>query len=155
MLLLGVVAVLCLALWAQWSALTRYTGWVYWLEHAGTQLMLFMMFGRTLLAAQKPLCTRFAEIVHGANLTPQYRAYTRQVTLAWSVFFATIALMSSVLFFLTPLTTWSIFANFVTGPLVILMFVVEYAVRIRVRPEMRHHILDAVRAFRGDMAHPR
>jgi uncharacterized membrane protein len=53
------------------------------------------------------------------------------------------------------LATWSVFANFLTLPLVALMFIGEYWIRRRVLPEMRHmHILDAVRAFRNTPAGP-
>ncbi len=78
------------------------------------------------------------------------------VTIAWSLFFAAMALASTLLFFLAPLTTWSVFDNFLTLPLVALMFIAEYWVRRRALPDMQHaHILDAVRAFRNTSARPR
>jgi uncharacterized membrane protein len=130
--LLAALALSCVALWLGWSA-----------------------FARTLIAGQQPLCTRLAEAMQ-APLTPQYESYTRQVTLAWSLFFAAMALASTLLFFLAPLAAWSVFANFLTLPLVALMFIVEYGVRRYRLPEMQHmHILDAVRAFRNTPARPR
>jgi len=154
-IMLGVLLLFCVALWAGWPALEHYTGLVYWLQHLGLQLILFMTFARTLIAGRQPLCTRFAEAVH-APLTPQHEIYTRQVTVAWSLFFAAMAVVSTTLFFLTPLATWSVFANLLTLPLVVLMFIVEYAVRRQVLPDLRHtRILDAVRAFRNTLAHPR
>ncbi len=154
-LMLGALALLCVALWAEWPALTQHFGLVYWLQHMGMQLILFMTFARTLIAGRQPLCTHFAEVIH-APLTPQQEIYTRQVTVAWSVFFAAMALVSTALFFLTPLSTWSVFANFMTLPLVALMFIAEYGVRRLVLPNMQHvHILDAVRAFRNTPARPR
>ncbi len=154
-IVLGVLALLCVALWAGWPALMNHYGLVYWLQHVGIQLILFMTFGRTLIAGRQPLCTRFAEAVH-APLTPQHEIYARQVTVAWTLFFAAMALASTLLFFLTPLATWSVFANFLTLPLVVLMFIAEYWVRRRVLPDMRQtHILDAVRAFRNTPARPR
>lgn len=153
-IMLGVLALLCGALWAGWPALMNHYGLVYWLQHVGIQLILFMTFGRTLIAGRQPLCTRFAEAVH-APLTPQHEIYARQVTVAWTLFFAAMALASTLLFFLAPLATWSVFANFLTLPLVVLMFIAEYWVRRWVLPEMRHaHILDAVRAFRNTPARP-
>jgi len=114
-----------------------------------------MTFARTLMAGRQPLCTRFAEAMH-APLTPQHQIYTRQVTLAWSLFFAAMTLASTLLFFLAPLATWSVFANFLTLPLVALMFIAEYAVRRYMLPETRNmNILDAVRAFRNAPARPR
>lgn len=154
-LMLGILGLLCIALWVGWPALEHHFGVVYWLQHAGVQLVLCIIFGRTLAAGRKPLCTRFAEAVH-ASLTQQHEIYARQVTVAWTVFFAAMVLVSTGLFFGAPLATWSIFANFVTLPLVALMFVVEYLVRRRVLPNMPHmHILDAVRAFRNTPVIPR
>ena len=154
-ILLGVLVLLCIALWAGWPALENHFGLVYWLQHVGLQLILFITFGRTLLAGRQPLCTRFAEAVH-ALVTPQHEIYARQVTIAWTLFFAAMALASTLLFFLAPLATWSVFANFLTLPLVALMFIAEYWVRRRVLPDMQHaHILDAVRAFRNPSGRPR
>ncbi len=153
--MLGVLVLLCIALWAGWSALENHFGLVYWLQHVGMQLVLFLTFGRTLIAGRQPLCTRFAQAVH-AVVTPQHEIYARQVTIAWTLFFVAMALASTLLFFLAPLATWSVFANFLTLPLVALMFVGEYWVRRWVLPDMRHtHILDAVRAFRNTPARPR
>lgn len=147
--MLGMVLLLCVALWAGWTTLEHHFGVVYWLQNAGIQLALCIIFGRTLMAGQKPLCTRFAEAVH-APLTLQHENYARQVTVAWTLFFAAMVLISTALFFLVPLAAWSVFANFMTFPLVVLMFIVEYRVRRRVLPNMRDiHILDAVRAFKN------
>ena len=154
-IMMGVPVLLCIALWAGWSALENHFGLVYWLQYVGMQLILFMTFGRTLIAGRQPLCTRFAEAVH-APLTPQHEIYARQVTIAWTLFFLAMALASTLLFFLAPLATWSFFANFLTLPLVALMFIAEYWVRRWVLPDMRHsRILDAVRAFRNTPAPPR
>ena len=153
--MLGMFVLACATLWAGWSALEQHFGLVYWLQYLGMQLVLFMTFARTLIAGRQPLCTRFAEALH-APLTQQQEIYTRQVTVAWSLFFAALASASTLLFFLAPLTAWSVFTNFLTLPLVALMFIVEYWVRRRVLPDMQHgHILDAVRAFRNTSARPR
>lgn len=155
LLMLGAVVLFCVALWAGWPALEHHFGVVYWLQNAGVLLVLCIVFGRTLVAGQKPLCTRFAEAVHGP-LTPRHEIYARQVTVAWTLFFAMMVLISTGLFFLAPLSTWSVFANFMTLPLVALMFIVEYRVRIRVLPDARHtHIMDAVRAFKNTPVRPR
>lgn len=154
-ILLGALLLSCGALWLGWPALERHFGLVYWLQNMALYVILFITFARTLVAGKQPLCTRLAEAMQ-APLTPQYEIYTRQVTLAWSLFFAAMALASTLLFFLTPLATWSVFANFLTLPLVALMFIAEYGVRRYVLPEMQHmHILDAVRAYRNTPARPR
>ena len=152
--MLGVLLLACATLWAEWSALEQHFGLVYWLQYLGMQLVLFTTFARTLIAGRQPLCTRLAEAVH-APLTPQQEIYTRQVTVAWTLFFAAMALVSTLLFFLAPLTTWSVFANFLTLPLVVLMFIAEYWVRRWILPDMQHtHILDAIRAFRNTSVPP-
>lgn len=153
MLLLVGVALLVLR-W-QWVVLTQHVGLVYWLQYTSMQIMLFVMFARTLIGGRKPLCTHFAEIVH-APLSPKHVIYARQVTVAWSAFFAAMALTSTVLFFWAPINTWSIFVNFLTWPLVGLMFVAEYGVRRWLLPELRHtHLFDAIRAFRHASTRPR
>jgi uncharacterized membrane protein len=132
---------------ASWTVLEQHFGLVYWLQNVGMQLILFMTFARTLVADRKPLCTHFAEIAHG-TLTPQHQRYARQVTVAWVVFFALMVIVSTGLFFLAPLPVWSVFANFLSLPLVALMFVLEYGMRRLLLPDMHNsHILDAFRAF--------
>ena len=155
-LLLCTALLFCNALWAGWSTLTQHFWVLYWLQDAGLQLLLSVTFGRTLIAGRQPLCTRFAEMVHAAPLTPQHEVYARQVTVAWTLFFAVMTLTSTLLFFLTPLTTWSAFANLLTLPLTALMFIAEYGIRRWRLPDTRNtHILDAIRAFRNTPVHPR
>ena len=152
-LLLGVVALCCVALWAAWPALERHVGLVYWLEHVTMQIILLVTFGRTLCGGREPLCTYFSRVLHG-SITPQHEVYARQVTVAWSVFFALIAVTSTLLFFLAPLPVWSFFANFVNMPLVLLMFAGEYIVRKRVLPDREHSLLDAFRAMKRAKTDP-
>lgn len=134
-------------LWQFWSTLEQNFNWVYFLQHAGTNVMLAAVFGLTLSRDKQPLCTRFAEGVHG-TLSAELVRYTRQVTLAWTLFFLAISLISSVLFLFAPIEAWSIFANFLSFPLVLLMFAVEYLVRLRVLPNLeKHSIMDSMLAY--------
>ncbi len=154
-ILLGALILSCIGLWFEWSVLQLHFGLVYWLQYVGIQLILFMTFARTLINGRQPLCTRFAEALH-APLSPQHEIYARRVTVAWTLFFAAMALTSTLLFFLAPLTTWSVFDNFLTAPLIAAMFIAEYRVRKYALPEMQNaHILDAVRAFRNTSLSPR
>ena len=131
-----------------WGTLQRNFSWVYFLQHAGTNLMLAAVFGTTLLRGRQPLVSRLAETVHRTRLTPEVQRYTRQVTLAWTLFFLATALVSGVLFCCVSLEIWSVFANFLSFPLILLMFAIEYAVRLRILPDLeKHSILDGVRAF--------
>ena len=140
-------AVVAAVLWGFWGALEKNFSWVYFLQHAGTYAMLAAVFGVTLARGRQPLCTRFAEAVHG-SLTPEEVRYSRQVTLAWVLFFLAVSLVSSALFFFSSIGMWSIFANFLSFPLIVLMFVAEYGVRQRtLRHQKKHSIMDGMRAY--------
>jgi uncharacterized membrane protein len=145
--MLAALAIACVAMAAQWQVLTQHYSRIYWLEHASTQTLLALMFARTLRAGREPLCTHFARLIHGA-LPPAIERYTRQVTVAWVIFFATMAAASTGLYLAAPLEAWSIFANFLTAPLIASMFLFEYLARRFLHPDFKHaHILDAAKAF--------
>lgn len=127
--------------------LQRHTSLIYWIEHAATQSLLCIAFARSLAPGREAMVTLFARMVHG-TLAPAMAHYTRQVTLAWSIFFGAMALVSTALFLAAPVGVWSTFANFLTAPLIVLMFVVEYAVRRHVLPGVEHAgIVAGVQAF--------
>ncbi|MDR3394612.1 MAG: AMP-binding protein [Parasulfuritortus sp.] len=129
------------------GTLAQHFDWIYLIQHAGTNILMAVAFGITLLHDRQPLCTRFAQSVRG-RLTPDVIRYTRQLTLVWTLFFVSISTLSCLLFLFAPIRVWSIFANFLTFPLVILMFVVEYQVRLRKIPdEKAHGILKSVMAY--------
>ncbi|HWR78462.1 MAG TPA: hypothetical protein VN283_14775 [Thiobacillus sp.] len=134
-------------LWGFWGTLERNFSWVYFLQHAGTYAMLAAVFGVTLARGRQALCTRFAEMVHGSLAADEIR-YSRQVTLAWTLFLLAISLISSALFFFAGIEVWSVFANFLSFPLILLMFVVEYGVRLHKLPhQKKHSIMDGVMAY--------
>jgi uncharacterized membrane protein len=102
-----------------------------------------------LFKGRVPLCTEFADKIHGP-LTALELRYTRGVTWAWVLFFLGNLSLTFVLFALAPLRTWSFFVNFVSLPLVLLMFVVEFAVRRRVLPQVqRHGLIATLRIYFG------
>jgi uncharacterized membrane protein len=146
--LLGVAAIAAFAglLWAGWDVLENNFPSVYFLQHVGSNLLLGAMFARTLAARREPLCTRFARLIHGP-LPAAVERYTRQVTLAWSIFFLAMAALSCGLYFAGSFAAWSVLANFLTLPAVAAMFAVEFLVRRRVLPGWHDSILDGVRAF--------
>jgi uncharacterized membrane protein len=130
-----------------WVRLAANVSWLYFIQHVGTNALLGVAFGRTLGQARTPLCTGLAALVHG-ELSAALIRYTRQVTIAWTVFFALVTGTSLLLFAFAPIAVWSVFANLLTLPLVALMFAAEYAVRLAVLPPgERSNILDAVRAY--------
>ena len=146
LLLLTVLGIGLLA-WL-WDGLDNPVAWLYFLQQFSINMVLAWVFGRTLLGGRCPLCTMFASTVH-PSMTPELLRYTRGVTLAWSIFFAAVALVSAALFFLASIEAWSYFANILSWPLVGLMFVAENRVRKYVLPPQDQFGLRAtIQAFR-------
>ncbi len=156
--LIGISSLLifCVACWLLWSLVKQHTGLVFWLLDIGLMLALLVTFARSLVSGRKPLCVHFAEIINGGALSPEHENYARKVTVAWVVFFALIIVISTLLFFLAALAIWSFFVNFLTLPLVGLMFAGEFLLRRRVLTDLpTGHVLDAVHAYLDKSAHER
>lgn len=151
---IGTVLISVIFFWFAWSYVRQHTDFIFWMQDIGLMLILLLTFGRTLQRDRTPLCVHFAQMINGDEPLPLAHVhYARQVTVAWVVFFAMIILISTLLFFLAPLTIWSIFVNFLTLPLVALMFIVEFMVRRRVLTDLPNgHVLDAVRAYLNNSA---
>jgi uncharacterized membrane protein len=137
-----------IASWLALPLIKMHTGLIFWLQDLGLMLMLLITFGRTLLAGRKPLCVGFAEIINRGPLPADHERYAHRVTIAWVIFFGLMIAISSLLFFFSPLPTWSFFVNFLTLPLVALMFIAEYLVRRSMLTDLPSgNVLDAVRAY--------
>jgi hypothetical protein len=104
------------------------------LAHWSLYASLLVTFALTLRPGHTPLITTMAHRLHGP-LSEEITRYTRWVTVAWVLFFAVQLLTSVSLFCFASLTAWSVFVNLLDIPLVVTMFAVEYAVRLRV---LRH-----------------
>lgn len=138
----------CALLYALSGWLVLHYNWVFLLQHAGMQALLGLAFARTLRAGQQPMVSRFAAIIHG-SLSPALARYTRQVTWAWTLYFAVMTTLSLLLFWLAPVSIWSAFANLLNLPLLIVMFSAEYAARLMLlAPSDRAGPLEAIRAYR-------
>ncbi|MBB3260844.1 putative membrane protein [Paraburkholderia bannensis] len=141
------------ALWGARTPLAQHFEWGLYLEHVSFNLGMALVFGRTLAAGRTPLCTQFATMMRkpgGSGLKPAVARYTRQITLAWSVFFVAIAAISTLMFAFAPIVDWSTFANYLALPLVGAMFVGEHAVRRFMVPgEAQAGMMEAIRAYRA------
>jgi uncharacterized membrane protein len=133
LLTLALALLLATLVLAYWRMLEHNYSLLYLLEDVGVYALLGMTFARSLVGGRVPLCTYWADLVHGP-LPANVARYTRTTTAVWAVFFALVAATSLALYQWAPLRVWSAFSNFVTLPLVVLMFVGEYAVRRRVLP---------------------
>lgn len=137
----------CAALYAISGWLVQHYNWVFLLQHAGIQALLGVAFVRTLRHGQVPMVSRFAAVIHGP-LSPALARYTRQVTWAWSLYFAVMTVLSLLLFWLAPIAVWSAFANLLNLPLLVLMFSAEYVARLfLLAPSDRAGPLEAIRAY--------
>ena len=146
--LLPAAAASALALHA-WHGDGLATETIYLGEHVTIHLVLAFVFGLTLAAGREPLVTALARRVHG-SLTRDMVAYSRKVTVAWTLYFVAMAALSLALFALAPFAAWATFANLVTPFAMLAMFVGEYVLRYRLHPEFERATLgQAVRAYRS------
>jgi uncharacterized membrane protein len=147
---LGLCGAALLAMALNVELMRSNAAWVYFIQHAGSMLLLGLMFGRSLTSGrhEAALCSRIAGVLHTEPMSPRYLRYTWQVTWAWTLFFAFTALISVLLFAFAPLEAWSVFANILTPPLLGLMFAGEYLIRLRALPGENHfRLTDTVRAW--------
>ncbi|MFZ2971921.1 MAG: hypothetical protein WA049_04720 [Ferribacterium limneticum] len=144
----GIVAMLGGLAW-YWPTLRENIALLFFIQHLGTNLALGALFGRSLLGDGEALITQLARAVHEANLSELKRRYTRQATLAWTLFFLGNALISAVLWLLAPHTVWSIYANLLSAPLLGAMFIGEHIWRLKALPaDERPSIAQVVSAYR-------
>ena len=121
---------------AFWPLFAQNFSIVYLVQQTGFYSIMAFTFGRSLRAGSVPLCTQLADRVHGPLSELELR-YTRQVTVAWVIFFLCNVAANFLLFEFAPLRVWSVFVNFCSLPLILLMFAAEYAVRRRVLPQVQ------------------
>jgi len=119
-----------------WPLFTRNFSIVYLIQQCGFYAIMAFGFGRSLLEGRVPLCTQLADKIHGPLSAAELR-YTRKVTVAWVVFFLLNMAVTGLLFAFAPLRIWSLFVNFLSLPLILLMFGAEYAVRRRALPQVQ------------------
>lgn len=147
--LLGAAAAAFL-LYEFWEPLAQNFPIVSLVQQAGFYSIMAYTFGRSLFKGRIPLCTQLADKIHGP-LSAQELRYTRQVTVAWVLFFLANLLASFLLFAFAPLRIWSLFVNFFSLPLILLMFVAEYLVRRRVLPTVRRNgLIATLRVYFAD-----
>ena len=135
-----------------WPLVTENFPLVYLIQECGFYAIMAWSFGRSLFKGRVPLCTQLADKVHGPLSALELR-YTRKVTVAWAIFFLTNIALMLLLFEFAPLRIWSLFVNFLSLPLIVLMFAIEFAVRRRVLPQGKRSSLIAT--LRVYFANPR
>ena len=137
-----------------WPTLRQNIALLFFIQHLGTNLALGTLFGRSLLGGGEALITQLARAVHQCELSERKQRYTRQATLAWTLIFLTNALVSTILWLFAPQAMWSVFANLLSTPLLVAMFLAEHFWRIKVLPpEERPNFTQVVRAYRMRSQH--
>jgi uncharacterized membrane protein len=154
-LLAGVAALATAVLVVQaWRGEGFAPGTLYVGQHVAIHVLLAFVFGLTLQAGREPLVTALARRVHGGIITAPMAAYSRKVTIAWTVYFLAMALLSIALYALAPFDAWATFANLVTPLAMAAFFVGEYVLRYRLHPEFeRATLAQAVRAYADRGSH--
>jgi uncharacterized membrane protein len=99
------------------------------IPHALAYTAMLIIFAKSLTGGRESVITSLALRMRGP-LSPAVLRYTRRVTLAWCVFFAAQLLASLTLFLWAPVAVWSMFINVANFPLVLVMFMLEYAYRL-------------------------
>ncbi|GAC1302437.1 MAG: hypothetical protein NVSMB10_03400 [Steroidobacteraceae bacterium] len=133
--------------YAAWPILERHFSLIGLVQDTFVYALLAASFGRSLLPDRTALCTRLADRVHGPLSALEVR-YTRHVTVAWTVFFAGVAVVSILLYSFAPLQLWSVYVNFCVLPLVGAMFLGEQLTRRRALPPApRAGLLATLRVF--------
>ena len=121
---------------------------LYVAQHVVVHGCLALWFGASLRRGQTPFISRLAARVH-RQLTPPMQTYTRHVTLAWTIYFVLMVLVSLALFAFAAFEAWATFANLLTPIALALMFGGEYLLRYQLHPEFeRVTMMDAIRAYR-------
>lgn len=145
---LAVAALIVLCGWLWLPQLKTQISVIYLLQQITANVLLGFWFGRSLWRNRQPVCTQFATVLH-PRMTPLLVQYTTRVTQAWTLFFFVMAAASIALYLFAPIQIWSIFANSLTLPLLVLMFGAEYLVRRRILPpEDQLGPMSAFRAYR-------
>lgn len=132
-----------------WPTLRQNIPLVFFIQHLGTNLALATLFGRSLLGSGEALITQLAKAVYNGKISERKRRYTRQATVAWTLFFLGNALVSAILWLFAPQSAWSVFANLLSFPLLAGMFVAEHLWRmVALPPEERPSIAQVAQAYR-------
>jgi len=120
-------------IYRHWTALEQNYEWGDLVQQCGAYALVAASFARSLYGGRVPLCTQLAVKMHG-TLTAAEISYTRAATWAWALFYALLAIAILVLFFATPIRIWSLFVNFGTFGLMLVVGIADHALRRRLMP---------------------
>ncbi len=89
-------------------------------------LVLALVFGRTLRTGAVPLIERFMRFYHGDSMSPALVRYAHHLTWLWVILFLVMALVATWLATFASLQAWSLFANVISYLLVLGLFLGQF-----------------------------
>jgi uncharacterized membrane protein len=130
---LSLAAVIGVVLYRYWPLVEANYQWGDLFQQCGIYALVAASFARSMVGGRVPLCTLLAEKSHG-QLDAAEIAYTRRATMAWGTFYLLLAVAILLLFFWASMRVWSVFVNFGTFGLILLMTAADHALRRRLLP---------------------
>ncbi len=117
---------------------------LYVLQHAALHVLLLWAFAFTLRPGATPLVTALAARIQRSPPDAALAAYTRKVTVVWSIFFAVMIVVSMLLYAWGPWAWWSFFGAVLTPLAAVVAFAIEFAWRRWRHPEFERASLRQV-----------
>lgn len=116
--------------------------------HAAVYFYLLTWFYGSLRPGREPVVTILARRLR-RTMPAKVVRYTRYVTIAWCLFFATQLSFSAILLAFAPEAVWTTFVTLLNVPLIALMVLAEFGCRrILFQHEPHTSLLDTMAAFR-------
>lgn len=113
------------------------TDWLVYVPPIFIPLFLTFFFGATLRRGRESIVTSIGERARGP-LDDDMRAYTRKVTLVWTLVFLCLSLEALLLALIDQTIIWSWLVNIFNPLLIIVIFVGEFAYRKQRFPQHDH-----------------
>ena len=103
-------------------------------------LFFLILFAKTLLPGHEPLITQLARVIY-SDTSVEVKAYTRRVTIIWSLFFFAMLIETIVLSLFADIKIWSLFCNILNYIFIATLFLSEYVYR-KLKFKNKHSFLD-------------
>jgi uncharacterized membrane protein len=116
--------------------------------HVAAYSWLLIWFARSLRPGQEPLVTRFARRIR-STMPDKVIGYTRRVTIAWCIFFATQLVLFAALLAGSSEASLATFVNLLNLPMVMAMILAEFGCRLLIfRDEPRTGLIATLAGMR-------
>ena len=110
-------------------AANRNSTFALFLPPIAINLLLLVVFAKTLLPGNEPLITQLCRLERG-EIPPELVSYTRRLTWVWTTFFTALVIESVLLPAYASIEVWSLFTNILNYLFIVALFVGEYFYRI-------------------------